>query len=104
MIRRPPRSTLFPYTTLFRSRWRRPRDSRPAPRPAGMLEHANAGIVELALRQREMLEADGHVIVEEALDRAGHALVEFRPDHMRRTHRQLGDAALAADFDAVLED
>src|SRR3712207_8894990 len=25
MIRRPPRSTLFPYTTLFRSRPRRPR-------------------------------------------------------------------------------
>src|SRR2546430_10737003 len=25
MIRRPPRSTLFPYTTLFRSRARRPR-------------------------------------------------------------------------------
>src|SRR3712207_8038196 len=23
MIRRPPRSTLFPYTTLFRSRWRK---------------------------------------------------------------------------------
>src|ERR1039457_7159478 len=23
MIRRPPRSTLFPYTTLFRSRWKR---------------------------------------------------------------------------------
>src|SRR5438105_10117714 len=22
MLRRPPRSTLFPYTTLFRSRWR----------------------------------------------------------------------------------
>src|SRR2546422_2956330 len=31
MIRRPPRSTLFPYTTLFRSP---PRDScRPPPRP-----------------------------------------------------------------------
>src|SRR5256885_6695327 len=27
MIRRPPRSTLFPYTTLFRSG--RPRDARP---------------------------------------------------------------------------
>src|SRR2546426_7240652 len=26
MIRRPPRSTLFPYTTLFRSRPRRPGD------------------------------------------------------------------------------
>src|SRR2546429_3666499 len=24
MIRRPPRSTLFPYTTLFRSRWSMP--------------------------------------------------------------------------------
>src|SRR2546429_5317311 len=24
MIRRPPRSTLFPYTTLFRSRWEWP--------------------------------------------------------------------------------
>src|SRR6266511_6045463 len=40
MIRRPPRSTLFPYTTLFRSgggcpggRWRRRRPGRrPAPR------------------------------------------------------------------------
>src|SRR2546425_1357431 len=27
MIRRPPRSTLFPYTTLFRSHARRPRES-----------------------------------------------------------------------------
>src|SRR5262249_60930220 len=31
MIRRPPRSTLFPYTTLFRSIWRR-RDFRAADR------------------------------------------------------------------------
>src|SRR2546429_3356405 len=41
MIRRPPRSTLFPYTTLFRSPGRRPRPrTRAAPgdaarRPAG---------------------------------------------------------------------
>src|SRR5947207_8335274 len=28
MIRRPPRSTLFPYTTLFRSRGRAPRPAR----------------------------------------------------------------------------
>src|SRR2546421_5833946 len=42
MIRRPPRSTLFPYTTLFRSRWasasryrfagKRRRANGPAPR------------------------------------------------------------------------
>src|SRR5258707_11684183 len=30
MIRRPPRSTLFPYTTLFRSRW--PSGAPPPPR------------------------------------------------------------------------
>src|SRR3712207_7089438 len=29
MIRRPPRSTLFPYTTLFRSRGAEPRDEQP---------------------------------------------------------------------------
>src|SRR2546422_6129646 len=36
MIRRPPRSTLFPYTTLFRSsrRRRRARPSSLAPRPS----------------------------------------------------------------------
>src|SRR2546429_3783841 len=28
MIRRPPRSTLFPYTTLFRSKYRRPSSRR----------------------------------------------------------------------------
>src|SRR5256885_10068216 len=34
MIRRPPRSTLFPYTTLFRSQTRRPRRAiAPSPRP-----------------------------------------------------------------------
>src|SRR2546429_7009267 len=36
MIRRPPRSTLFPYTTLFRSRCSRPtRRGESAPRRAG---------------------------------------------------------------------
>src|SRR5260370_6299316 len=38
MIRRPPRSTLFPYTTLFRSK-RRPRDS--LPRSCGFPERSN---------------------------------------------------------------
>src|SRR5438309_7791562 len=32
MIRRPPRSTLFPYTTLFRSRLRRRRNASPRER------------------------------------------------------------------------
>src|SRR5256885_10359408 len=38
MIRRPPRSTLFPYTTLFRSRlvWERRSDRRLLPRGAAL--------------------------------------------------------------------
>src|SRR5690349_23192617 len=35
MIRRPPRSTLFPYTTLFRSRRRDPARRRRGPRGCG---------------------------------------------------------------------
>src|SRR3712207_7523075 len=39
MIRRPPRSTLFPYTTLFRSRQRRADRRR---RPAAPSRHGSA--------------------------------------------------------------
>src|SRR2546430_12616369 len=45
MIRRPPRSTLFPYTTLFRSRGlsRRVRESRAAAgQPADPVSHGRA--------------------------------------------------------------
>src|SRR5256885_6224908 len=35
MIRRPPRSTLFPYTTLFRSRGRGARNAGPEPDKLG---------------------------------------------------------------------
>src|SRR5256885_2481289 len=42
MIRRPPRSTLFPYTTLFRSRW----DRRACREPTldGAVRAAAAGV------------------------------------------------------------
>src|SRR3712207_8571279 len=33
MIRRPPRSTLFPYTTLFRSAWQMPEQEARHPEP-----------------------------------------------------------------------
>src|ERR1035441_11020906 len=38
IIRRPPRSTLFPYTTFFRSRWLR---SATAPAPANPRQQQN---------------------------------------------------------------
>src|SRR5688572_31825934 len=42
MIRRPPRSTLFPYTTLFRSSRNRRRDCA-APRPAAAAARRTVG-------------------------------------------------------------
>src|SRR3712207_7138341 len=41
MIRRPPRSTLFPYTTLFRSG----EEAGPHPRQVGGAEHREGGAV-----------------------------------------------------------
>src|ERR1039457_7438055 len=41
MIRRPPRSTLFPYTTLFRSTARYARAGRPGWQPAGRAVHGD---------------------------------------------------------------
>src|SRR2546422_5512788 len=40
MIRRPPRSTLFPYTTLFRSRWIPPGGAH----PRAVVGHLLAGL------------------------------------------------------------
>src|SRR2546429_3837758 len=42
MIRRPPRSTLFPYTTLFRSQCPRPRHSRQGLAPRAFRAWASA--------------------------------------------------------------
>src|SRR3712207_7393549 len=54
MIRRPPRSTLFPYTTLFRSRRgaparRRGCPSRSSPSPGGVDDPAGRGADRLPL-------------------------------------------------------
>src|SRR2546421_9241901 len=45
MIRRPPRSTLFPYTTLFRS-WRRPVAPIDSERPGTVVRAVGEGGVE----------------------------------------------------------
>src|SRR2546429_5827931 len=56
MIRRPPRSTLFPYTTLFRSAGDRPRSLR-------------ADLLFLAALGRNAGDRDGHGIHGDAQDR-----------------------------------
>src|SRR2546425_4273982 len=52
MIRRPPRSTLFPYTTLFRSRRHRPQHTR-LRRPHGAAGARGAGSQHDALLSRD---------------------------------------------------
>src|SRR2546426_8343277 len=52
MIRRPPRSTLFPYTTLFRSLQKRPAEAR-TKRGCGSGYGAGSGrVTDLRLRRR----------------------------------------------------
>src|SRR2546430_9003580 len=87
MIRRPPRSTLFPYTTLFRSELRR-RDALPArePDPVGpveMPEHPREGReAELSahLARREVL-AERRCYVEQPPVRPTVIVVQS-PDHL----------------------
>src|SRR5258708_18747255 len=55
MIRRPPRSTLFPYTTLFRSLRRRGRD-----RGHSHLVHGDVGIREAGDRPRLRHRSEEH--------------------------------------------
>src|SRR5258705_6666970 len=48
MIRRPPRSTLFPYTTLFRSQKERPRRRPPARQARRLLAHRPQAVRDLS--------------------------------------------------------
>src|SRR3712207_7751988 len=66
MIRRPPRSTLFPYTTLFRSPSRRPVEVRPCHRE--LLAHAaqrSAALGDLRLEPRALAEHRVVLVVEQ---------------------------------------
>src|SRR3712207_9184411 len=71
MIRRPPRSTLFPYTTLFRSRGR---DRRPVPGRAQRQQPVEAGRADLAQRA-QVLQLDAAA--------ARHRAREEDPDRYR---------------------
>src|SRR3712207_8284850 len=62
MIRRPPRSTLFPYTTLFRSALHRQLASHPARQVAADGQpqpHPLVGTVQRPLALHERLEDEG---------------------------------------------
>src|SRR5215510_4865286 len=64
MIRRPPRSTLFPYTTLFRSR-RRSCSSRVSGRPSGSANSLSRSCTTSQARSEEHtseLQSRGHLV------------------------------------------
>src|SRR5690242_21101634 len=64
MIRRPPRSTLFPYTTLFRSRQRGrdPRQvrQRPARRDQPVEQHRRCGALPQGREDRVQVRSEEH--------------------------------------------
>src|SRR2546426_3515022 len=64
MIRRPPRSTLFPYTTLFRS----VRDGRQHSAAAGVLVHRERLAVAAAARDRKSTRLNSsHLVISYAV-------------------------------------
>src|SRR2546426_3989664 len=78
MIRRPPRSTLFPYTTLFRSAL--PEMDDPAPELAAVREDEVAGQrVGVGLARRDVLESSLH----HSPSLAGHERIPRRVRRLR---------------------
>src|SRR6266545_3408079 len=98
MIRRPPRSTLFPYTTLFRSRRARPRLvrrlDRLLPDRALARRSRRGGPFTRALPQRRAVHGARHrprlpARYPRAADRARHGEVRARARRARRVVRHI---------------
>src|SRR5436305_10952477 len=84
MIRRPPRSTLFPYTTLFRSRHRR-RDHQPRCASTNPIHEATA---EWAMARSEEhtseLQSRPHLVCRLLLEKKTNFLNHLESEHSPR--------------------
>src|SRR3712207_522289 len=88
MIRRPPRSTLFPYTTLFRSlRAREPLLLHP--RELAALAQLRDGLVDLPAQGVALLEE--HPVLLACLELPGHGDLVGQILHDRRPDRHVHD-------------
>src|SRR5947208_16260589 len=88
MIRRPPRSTLFPYTTLFRSAVGEPVEGGHAPPGAPALDRRDhIAALELGLAQ---VRAVGHLVVHLAAVR-GPAVARLAISLLQENPHALGD-------------
>src|SRR5262245_62694520 len=92
MIRRPPRSTLFPYTTLFRSAARRGEGAHAARRRAGA---AAAGAAVRSEEHTSELQSLRHLVCRLLLEK------KKKYDRLRQGKRRItGESASVAGADA----
>src|SRR2546430_17284103 len=106
MIRRPPRSTLFPYTTLFRS----PEPNGSDERPAGAVSVGSVrsapflgGLVrgdDLRLKMRGDLFIVGHLHAIRAAPPGDRLEDRGVRQHLRHRHVRLDDLVVAVGLDA----
>src|SRR5256886_12692893 len=88
MIRRPPRSTLFPYTTLFRSLELRELHVEVARRPQGA-QHGFGGPARVRERQRQLLseQTEGRVDAAGSWNQSGSRITNLVPACCRQLCR-----------------
>src|SRR2546427_9357936 len=99
MIRRPPRSTLFPYTTLFRSRLRAHRPDQPllgAVRRQARAQELGAFLLQAvgpALRGVEMLRALEHGLGDRKSTRlnSSHSQISYAVFCLKKKTRKIAD-------------
>src|SRR3989442_6185189 len=98
MIRRPPRSTLFPYTTLFRSVWNRPlgcHASGPVGRAAAGKDLADSFLSSQAIDRKSTRLNSSHVRISYAVfclkKKAEDAEWEDTPPPCARSLPSMGD-------------
>src|SRR2546426_7567349 len=88
MIRRPPRSTLFPYTTLFRSEQPRGADERPAAighagAPRRRLEPSDGDADERSEEHTSELQSPCNLVCRLLLEKKKKKATERRSPHAR---------------------
>src|SRR3989442_8726962 len=101
MIRRPPRSTLFPYTTLFRSRFGFPGHSAQRASPAAQQEvcQVEAGSKKRSEEHTSELQSRPHLVCRLLLEKKRKKTPLKRPQtfsrHRRKTNRSHSNAGRA---------
>src|SRR2546430_3255523 len=92
MIRRPPRSTLFPYTTLFRSGRRHEPATLPRGGPPVRVRHSRAAVGNDSLPGPRDEPRDGQRPVAASADRSSASRVDRKSTRLNSSHSQISYA------------